>query len=161
VEVQGVQFAGSEPPRGIYPTRVDEKGRLKLPADFHKYFAESGATKVFVTSFDGHIARIYPIPVWKQVEKLLREGGDDSEAAEDLWFTAMDFGADAEADAQGRLLMPSNLRREMGVENQQVYLEYYRGHVNVFGTSVYEERRKRAAENRNDKLKAFEKRGML
>ena len=155
------KLAGVEHPRGIYPSRVDEKGRLKLPADFHRYFAEIGATKVFVTSFDGRIARIYPIPAWKQVEKLLRDGGDDSEAAEDLWFTAQVYGGDAETDAQGRLLVPAELRRAMNVESQPVYLEHYRGHVNVFGQGVYDERLKRAAENRADKLKAFERRGLL
>ena len=41
-----------ESPRGIYPARVDEKGRLKLPADFQRFLQESGATKVFITSFD-------------------------------------------------------------------------------------------------------------
>jgi MraZ protein len=150
-----------EHPRGIYPSRVDEKGRLKLPADFHRYFAEIGATKVFVTSFDGRIARIYPISAWKQVEALLRDGGDDSEAAEDLWFTAQVFGGDSETDAQGRVLVPAELRHAMNVENQPVYLEHYRGHVNVFGKDVYDERLARAAQNRADKLKSFERRGLL
>ena len=62
-----VNLGSVEHPRGIYPARIDEKGRLKLPADFHRYLTEIGATRVFVTSFDERIGRIYPIPVWKQV----------------------------------------------------------------------------------------------
>jgi MraZ protein len=155
------QLGAVEHPRGIYTSRVDDKGRLKLPADFQRYLAEVGATKVFITSFDGRMARIYPTAVWKQVEALLRDGGDDSENAEDLWFTAQDFGADAEVDGQGRLLMPPGLRREMGVENQGVYMDVYRGHVNVYGEAVYQERKQRAAQDRAGKLKAFERRGLL
>lgn len=155
------QSGSAEHPRGIYTSRVDDKGRLKLPADFHRYLAEIGATKVFITSFDGRIARIYPISVWKQVEVLLRDGGDEADEAEDLWFTAQDFGSDAEVDSQGRLLMPPGLRREMKVENQGVYLDFYKGHINVFGDDVYAERKQRAAQNRADKLKTFERKGLL
>jgi MraZ protein len=160
--VEGLAQLGTvEHPRGIYTSRVDDKGRLKLPADFHRYLAEIGATKVFITSFDGRIARIYPISIWKQVESLLRDGGEDAEQAEDLWFTAQDFGSDAEVDGQGRLLMPPPLRREMKVESEGVYLDFYRGHINVYGEEVYAERKQRAAQNRVDKLKAFERRGLL
>jgi MraZ protein len=59
-----------EPPRGTYQARVDEKGRLKLPAVFQQYLTDLGETKVFVTSLDVRIARIYPISVWKENEIL-------------------------------------------------------------------------------------------
>jgi DNA-binding transcriptional regulator/RsmH inhibitor MraZ len=140
---------------------VDEKGRLKLPADFQQYLTTLGQTKVFITSFDERIARIYTIPDWKQVESLLRDAGEDSEGAEDLWFTAQDLGADAEMDNQGRLLMPPTLRRAMNVENQPIFLEHYKGHINVFGKEIYEERKQRAAQNRAGALKAFERRGLI
>ena len=55
-----VNLGSVEYPRGIYPAKVDDKGRLKLPADFHRYLTEIGATKVFVTSFDERVGRIYP-----------------------------------------------------------------------------------------------------
>ena len=50
--VDSVNLGSIEHPRGIYPARVDDKGRIKLPADFHRYLTEIGATRVFVTSFD-------------------------------------------------------------------------------------------------------------
>jgi MraZ protein len=55
-----------EPPLGMYPARVDEKGRLKLPADFQQYFADLGERKFFITSLVRRIAQIYPISVWRQ-----------------------------------------------------------------------------------------------
>ena len=159
--VDAVNLGSVEHPRGIYPARVDDKGRLKLPADFHRYLTEIGATKVFITSFDERIGRIYPIPVWKQVESLLNSAGDEAEDAEDLLFTANDLGGDAELDPQGRLLVPGPLRKVMSAENQPMWLEHQRGHIKMFGAEVYEERKQRAARNRGDKLKAFERKGLL
>jgi MraZ protein len=150
-----------DPPWGIYPGKVDDKGRLKLPVDFQQYLSNAGDTKVFITSFDARIARIYPISVWKEIAALLKDPGDDAETAEDLWFTANDLGGSAELDSQGRLMMPAELRRALNIENQPVHLEHYKGHIKVFSNQVYEERKQRAAENRAEKLKAFERKGLL
>lgn len=149
-----------EHPRGIYPTRVDDKGRLKLPADFHKYLLEIGAAKVFVTSFDERIGRIYPIPVWREIEALLSTPGEDAEVGADLLFIANDLGNDTELDPQGRLLIPTPLRKTMRAENQPMWLEFQKGYINVFGEEVYAERKQRATANREEKFKAFVRKGL-
>ena len=149
-----------EHPRGIYGGRVDEKGRIKLPSAFQQYLAAVGETKVFVTSFEGRIGRIYPISVWKQNEELLANAGEDAEAAEDILFVANDLGGDAEMDAQGRLLVPAELRRALGIENQPVRLQHSKGHVKFFSEAVYEERRRHAMDNAQAKLQTMEKRGL-
>jgi MraZ protein len=159
--VDNVNLGSVEHPRGIYAAKVDDKGRLKLPSDFHRYLTEIGATKVFMTSFDERIGRIYPIPVWKQVEALLNSAGEDAEDAEDLLFTANDLGGDVEMDPQGRVLVPAPLRKAMNAENQTMWLEFQKGHINVFGEAVYQERKQRASSNRGEKLKAFVKKGLL
>jgi MraZ protein len=155
-----VKPAPVEHPRGIYPGRIDEKGRLKLPSDFQQYLTGLQETKVFCTSFDERIARLYTISQWKEIEAMFKNASEDAEAAEDLWFTAMDLGGDAEMDSQGRLMIPSELRKALDIENKPVYLEHYKGHINVFGESVYQERKQRARENRGEKLKTFEKKGL-
>ena len=52
-----------EPPRGFFSAHVDDKGRLKLPVDLQQYLTAIGDEKLFVTSVDDRIARIYPISV--------------------------------------------------------------------------------------------------
>jgi DNA-binding transcriptional regulator/RsmH inhibitor MraZ len=86
---------------------------------------------------------------------------DETDDGEDLLFTANDLGGDADVDPQGRLLVPAPMRKAMKVENQQVWLEHQKGHIKVFGAEVYEERKQRAAQNRAEKLKAFERKGLL
>jgi len=147
-------------PRGIYPGKVDEKGRLKLPSDFQQYLNGFEDKRVFCTSFDERIARIYPISKWKEIETLLRESSDEAEAAEDIWFTAMDLGGDAEMDSVGRLVIPTELRRALKIEDKPVFLEHFKGHINLFGEEIYNERKQRARENRAEKLKIFERKGL-
>jgi len=149
-----------EPPRGIYPARVDEKGRLKLPVNFQQFLTASGEEKVFITSLDTLTARIYPTSLWKANEKLLADTTDDPEGAEDLAFMANDLGADSEVDGQGRVLLPTELRRMLSLESQQVWLECFQGGINIYNKAVYEERQKRSRENLATKLTAFRKKGL-
>ena len=59
-----------EPPRGMYPCRLDEKGRLKLPAEFQHFLNVLPEKKLFVTSLDRRIAQIYPMTAWRENEKF-------------------------------------------------------------------------------------------
>ena len=55
-------------PRGRFPGKLDDKGRLKLPADFQKFFNGLAETKLFLTSLDRSIAQLYPIAEWRKNE---------------------------------------------------------------------------------------------
>lgn len=147
-----------EHPRGLYSARLDEKGRLKLPADFHKYLTDLGSVKVFVTTFDERIGRIYPLPLWKQTETGLGQRGKLGKV---MLFTANDFGGDAELDGQGRMLIPAELRKALKVENEQVRLQYEKGAIHFYGNTVYEEQRQAALATRAEALAIFEDEGLL
>src|SRR5262245_3497091 len=100
-----------EAPRGMYPGRLDEKGRMKLPVPFQEYFGSLAEKKLFITSLDRRTAQIYTMEAWRRNEKFFDEYLDDPELAEAAAFTANDLGAEAEMDAQGRLTFPAELRR--------------------------------------------------
>jgi MraZ protein len=150
----------AEPPLGIFQARCDDKGRLKLPASFFEYLKALGVEKVFITTVDMKLARIYPKRVWESNQNLLENAGDDAEIAEDVAFIANLYGGDAEIDAQGRILVPTELRRALEIEAQPVWLDYYNGRINVFGKKVYEERMQRAMVNLADKVKTLQKKGL-
>ena len=122
----------------MYSSRVDEKGRLKLPEDIRKYLEATGDTEVFITSFDGRTAMIYPIPLWEEAERLLEMPGPNAKAGKALWFKSQKYGGDASIDSLGRLLMPATLRRAMEVENQPVQMAFFRGHLEVYGSKQFE-----------------------
>jgi MraZ protein len=149
-----------EPPHSIAQARVDEKGRLKLPAEFLEYLKKMGVDKVFITTMDRELARIYPISVWKANENFFANAGELAELAEDVAYVAKFFGGDSEIDAQGRVLLPAALRRELELESQTVFLDCYNGRINVAGKDIHDERINRAMANVGDKLKTLEKRGL-
>ena len=61
--------------RGNHPARVDEKGRLKLPADFKSLLEPDAEGKFtfYITSKDGERAEVWPIRAWEAVEAKLAE----------------------------------------------------------------------------------------
>src|SRR4029077_17535746 len=94
-------------PHSIAQASVDEKGRLKLPAEFVEYLESIKVTKVFITTFDLRQARIYPMSVWKVNEALFENSGENAAAAERLAFLAKVYGGDAGIDKSGRVLLPA------------------------------------------------------
>ena len=149
-----------EPPHSIAKARIDDKGRLKLPAEFWEYLKQLGAEKVFITSVDLQLARIYPISVWKGNENLFANAGDLAELAEDVAYIAKYFGGDSDIDAQGRVLMPAALRKQLNLESQPVWLDCYNGRINVAGKAIHEARFHRAMANLSEKVKTLEKKGL-
>ena len=150
----------AEPPHSIAQASVDEKGRLKLPAEFLEYLEALKVTKVFITTFDLRQARIYPMSVWKVNEALFQSSGENAAASERLAFLAKVFGGDAEIDKSGRVLLPAKLREELGLEKQPVWLDVYHGRINVVSKKIYDERMQMAQANMFDDLKALEKMGL-
>ncbi len=150
----------AEAPRGTLSGRVDEKGRLKLPVAVAQYLDSLGDRKVFVTTLNISTALIYPISVWHETEQMLQEPGDDAGVKADVAFIANHYGEDVEVDAQGRVLMPTTLRRELELERDDVHLVFYKQRIEVFGSKVYSQRLETAKTNLTEKLKGLEKKGL-
>jgi transcriptional regulator MraZ len=151
----------NEPPNGMYPARVDDKGRLKLPVGFQQYFAGLPEKKLFVTSLDRRIGQIYPIANWRETKEFLYGQKENSKPAGRIAFNAQDLGADSEMDNQGRVLLPPEMRRELGIENQSVRLFHYKGRIEVLSEPLYQERKREAAVSAAQDLETLEGAGLL
>ena len=159
-DVQNNNLVTAEPPHSIAQASVDEKGRLKLPAEFLEYLEALKVTKVFITTFDLRQARIYPMSVWKVNEALFQSSGENAAAAERLAFLAKVYGGDAEIDKSGRVLLPGKLREVLNLEKQPVWLDVYHGRINVVTRKIYDERMQLAQANQSEDLKMLEKMGL-
>lgn len=99
--------------RGSQQAKIDEKGRLKLPTNFRAYFDATWKTAaVYLTCDDaaGTYVRVYPLPVWESVEqKLLKMPSSDLARRRFQRWTSL-YGQEGEIDAQGRVLIPPQLR---------------------------------------------------
>ena len=96
--------------RGNHPARIDDKGRLKIPNGFRAELEAEFGSALFVTSVTGEHVRIYPMPVWLEIEEKL--GAMPSTHPSRLRFLdrVNYYGQNAELDAQGRLIVPVRLR---------------------------------------------------
>jgi MraZ protein len=113
--------------RGNHPTRVDEKGRLKVPAEFKRVIDEKYAQKFYITSLDGIVAQVYPFEEWERIEQKLAALSTFNQTKKKFLNRTNYYGQVVEMDGQGRLLVPQILR-----ESAQI-----RGEVAVLGNLTY------------------------
>lgn len=112
--------------RGNCPAKVDEKGRLKIPAVFLEALKEYG-NQFYITSPTGESARIYPMKVWSEIEDKLAKVSSQNRAKRKFLMRTSYYGQTVELDGQGRVLVPAVLR-----ESAQM-----KGDVDVFGNLDY------------------------
>ncbi len=108
--------------RGNHPTRVDEKGRLKMPAEFKRRVDEIYGPQFYITSTDGKRAQLYPLKEWEKKEEILAKMPASHPARMRFLDITSYYGQMAEMDAQGRLLLPQLLREEAKVTAEVVVL---------------------------------------
>ena len=114
--------------RGNHPTRVDEKGRLKVPAEFKRVIEEKYGQQFYITSVDGKVAQVYPFEEWERIEQKLAGLSTFNPTKKKFLDRTNYWGQQVEMDAQGRLLMPQLLREsaqikgEVAVTGQLTYL---------------------------------------
>ena len=113
--------------RGNHPTRVDEKGRLKVPAEFKRTIDEKYGQQFYITSRDGKIAEIYPFEEWKKNEEKLAAVSNFNPAKKKFLERVNYYGQMVEIDGQGRVLIPQILRESAEVK----------GDVLVFGNLTF------------------------
>jgi MraZ protein len=102
--------------RGNNPTRVDEKGRLKLPAEFKREVEEAYGPQFYITSLDGRRAKLYPMKTWEGIEAALGKMSSMDPVRLKFMDVTTYYGQMAEMDSQGRLLIPQLIRDMAGIE---------------------------------------------
>jgi MraZ protein len=103
-------------------TKLDDRGRLKMPAEF-KAFIEKKYGKDFnafyIVSREGGDAEIFPMPEWQQYHAKVIKMPRSLPARKKLLERITLYGDRADMDPQGRLLMPEELRNA-GIMNVDV-----------------------------------------
>jgi MraZ protein len=111
---------------GNYQARVDEKGRLKIPATFLEELREQG-NQFFVTSENGEFVRIYPMRYWRGIEEKLAKLSSHNRTRQKYLARMNYYGQVVELDGQGRLLIQPVLREAAQMK----------GDVDVMGSLDY------------------------
>jgi len=109
--------------RGNALAKVDEKGRLKLPAQFRSILVPRFGKEFFVTSILGDCVHVYPVEVYTGIEEKIAGASFVSPKVNKLRRALAYYGQSATIDGQGRILIHPLLREQTGVD----------GDVCVFG----------------------------
>ena len=125
--------------RGSAPTKIDAKGRLKLPTDFRRFLDERYGSDLFVTSVEGSSALIYPLPVWEEIEARLAAMPTANRTKVRFLERVSYFGQQIAMDAQGRLLVPQILREKAAITGE-VVVSGRLDHLEVWNRERFESR---------------------
>ena len=147
-------------PRGMKAITVDAKGRMTLPSEFKEYLTRLGDTKVFITTTDLKLIKIFPLSTWDYNENFFENETEDAETAAQLKFLANDMGGDSGIDSNGRLLLPQQLRDHFGLENTQVRVECQKGFFKVYTQQQYELYKAKVVDGLDAKNAKLEAKGM-
>ena len=107
---------------GHAPATIDDKGRLKVPANFRKVIEEKYGRDCFITSTDGRRALVYPLPVWFDFQDRIARVPSTSMAKGKLLERVNYYGQVSSIDAQGRVLVPAVLREVAGIKDDVVVI---------------------------------------
>jgi MraZ protein len=117
--------------RGSAQARIDDKGRLKVPNAFRALLESKHGRDLFITSVTGEYVRLYPMPVWMDIEQKLAAMPSTHPARLRFLDRINYFGQTGELDGQGRVLIPARLRDaatmsgEVDVIGQVDYLDVW------------------------------------
>lgn len=124
--------------RGNHPAKVDEKGRLKLPAAFKQLVDALHVTQFYITSTDGKCAEIWPLPEWEKREALLAEFSTMDDAVAKFLNMTSYYGHQVEMDTQSRVLLPQILRVAARLDAEVAVLGKI-DHLEVHNLAFFEE----------------------
>ncbi|MBI3447337.1 MAG: division/cell wall cluster transcriptional repressor MraZ [Acidobacteria bacterium] len=110
---------------------MDEKGRLKIPSHYRQIIEGKFGREFYVTSLDGSFVRLYPFPVWLEIETKLLSVPSFDPVVSRFREAVTYYGATASMDKQGRLLVQAPLREkskiveEVSILGQLNYLDVW------------------------------------
>lgn len=131
--IDPVKGPADKQPLGNFDTRCDDKGRIRIPASWLHFFTHDlKDNKVFCTSLDGSVIRIYPESIWRYNLALFEDLADQSAEVEQLLNLANHYGVESDLDSNGRILVNSELRSELALLGDAVVGTGKKGVIHIY-----------------------------
>lgn len=106
--------------RGISKLCLDTKGRIAVPTKYRDSLKQCCDAQLVVTIDRDRCLLVYPLPEWQDIEFKLKSLPSFNKAARSLQRLYIGHASEVEMDAQGRLLLPPELREFAGLERDVV-----------------------------------------
>jgi MraZ protein len=111
--------------RGTFTQKIDEKGRVSVPARFREVLDGTGSDQLFVTNFRSEgepCLDVYPYAKWLELEARLREPADRPPRVikffQNFYFPGVQ---ECQIDKQGRILLMPRLREYAGLDKEVIF----------------------------------------
>jgi MraZ protein len=124
--------------RGSHHAKIDEKGRLKMPANFKQLVDVEHVNEFYVTSVTGEFLEIWPLPTWKIREDRLAVMSEFDDSARKYLTRTSHWGQEVEMDAQARMVLPQKLRTSAKLDEVEVTVIGMRDHIEVHNRQKFE-----------------------
>ena len=109
--------------RGFNAVTIDVKGRLAVPARFRDLLgARDVSTLIMTISPWDRCIWAYPLPEWEEIDAKLHALPAADPEARMAKRVVLGHATDCALDAQGRSLMPQELRDLVGIDRRTVVL---------------------------------------
>lgn len=105
--------------RGINSATLDSKGRVALPTRVRESLDAVSDGKLVVTiDTRDRCLLLYPLPLWEEVHKRLDALSNMNPNSRIVQRLIIGYATDLEPDANGRLLLPAQLREYAGLDKR-------------------------------------------
>lgn len=104
--------------RGSQTTKLDGKGRIKLPVGFRSEIEREHGNEFYITSLKGDYIQLYPFAVWDEIEKDIGSRRAKRPVVKKFLRATSYYGQKALMDSQGRLMLPQGLRESARLEDE-------------------------------------------
>jgi MraZ protein len=141
--------------RGNHPAKIDEKGRLKMPAAFKAFVDATNIKQFYLTSTNGKTVQVWPLPEWEAREKQVTGVGGMTVMVRNYLRLTSYYGQQVEMDSQGRLLMPQKLRNSARLDNMEADVIGMGNFIEVHNHDELEKELPVFTDDDSDKLAAF------
>jgi DNA-binding transcriptional regulator/RsmH inhibitor MraZ len=110
-----------KPPSGALSVKTDSNGRMKMPVRMAEYWGQLEDKRIFATVLNG-MGRMYFNGSWERNLDLLKAWPKRRKA---LALAGGSSGQDLDVDETRRVTLPPVMRKELGLDNQQLYIQFH------------------------------------
>lgn len=109
--------------RGLSSLSIDSKGRMAVPSRYRERLAgiADGCLVVTLSPLDRSLW-LYPLPEWELIEAKLADLSDFETQSRRTKQMMRGYASDCQLDAQGRILLPQELRDYAGLVKDIILL---------------------------------------
>jgi MraZ protein len=108
--------------RGANRISLDAKGRLAVPTRYRARIEERCDNQLIITVDRDRCLLLYPFPEWEEIERRFSRLPTLDRQARRLQRLMIGHATEVEPDAQGRILLPKELREFGAIDRQVMFI---------------------------------------